>query len=516
MTLLKSKSFKIFLVILSLLIFLFLWDDILRGNEAQTLANVFHFANADWLTNDWFLSLDTSYRIPFNIILYPLAVFLPISILAVLARIMLITVMAAGITRLLGKFNLSMGTIALFILITFRMKGMLAGEDMLWHVESKVLAYGLIIFALSFLLEKRYTPMWLFLGGAVALHPLVGGYSIISLVYIFFTEKNDEKLNYIKKLPFFFITSWPGLWVIFGNLLTQPSEKTDFINELYFTRHPHHMDPTHFIRHIHKGFPAWFDYSIIIGNLIFIAIIIAAAWIFIRQDSRFRIILKYSAGAATIFAMGLILYASGKIGFLKYYPFRFADVILPFSAYLIFFFQLDSRLIKKREWLSRIILIVVLFGSGALFLYQTYQIASSDRPITMLNENNQDAEMLQWIQSNTEESTVFIINPGIDNFNISANRAQFVSLKHIPQDESEILLWYEKLKSLNRGVDFFNREKMVLESHLIDENYNKLTDSELLEIRERWGVDYFIGEPDRDGFFKSIYQNDRSAVYLIR
>ena len=59
-----------FVIIFSILFFLYLWDGFLSGNEAQTLANVYRFAHPDWLKNDWFLSLDTVYRIPFNLFLY--------------------------------------------------------------------------------------------------------------------------------------------------------------------------------------------------------------------------------------------------------------------------------------------------------------------------------------------------------------------------------------------------------------------------------------------------------------
>ncbi len=168
-----TKQTVNFFIIFSILLFLYLWDGFLTGNEAQTLANVYNFAHPEWLANDWFLSLGTVYRIPFNIFLFPLAKIFSLPVLAFSSRIVLIFLMSLSLTYLFKEIKLTPGSIALFTLVVFRMKGMLAGEDMIWHVEAKVLSYILIIGGITSLLKEKHRRMWLFLAGQQLSIPLL-------------------------------------------------------------------------------------------------------------------------------------------------------------------------------------------------------------------------------------------------------------------------------------------------------------------------------------------------------
>lgn len=511
----SKRNLITFVLIFSVLVSLFLWDDLLHGNEAQTLANVFQFANNDWIPGDWFLSMDTVYRYPFNIVLYPLAKIFSITTLALVSRILLIAAIASGLTAVVAQIPLTSGSLLLFTIITFKMKGMLAGEDILWHVESKVLAYACVLWGLSFLLKKKYLAMWLFLGGAATFHPLVGGYSVISLLIYFIVAKKQNKLSMIKTAPLFALTGWPGLAVVLYNLLTKPETLSVATDLLYVARHPHHMNPEHFVRHVHKGFPEWMDLMIIVGNVIFCAIILLLAIKFTRKNSKERTLLLYAGGSLILWLVGLTFYLSGMTHLLKYYLFRFPDVIVPFTAYLLFFKAVDYFWFIKHPKILKIFsyglgIILVLF-----FTYQTFGIIKQDVPLTHYYESVETLNVSQWIEQNTPASSQFIIDPGVDNFHFLTNRAQFVSLKHIPQNEKDVDLWYQKLVRLNKDKDFFIDERL-LNINELRSNYYLLSDAELKSLHEDFGMNYYLGENEREGNLEQVYSNDKYGVYFIK
>ncbi len=508
----KKEEVRTFLIVFSILLFLYLWDGFLSGNEAQTLANVYHFANPGWLGNDWFLSLDTVYRIPFNIILFPLAKIFNLTFLALFSRIFLIGAMSLSLTYFFNTIRLTPGSIALFTLIAFRMKGMLAGEDMLWHVEAKVLSYSLVIAGLASFLKEKYRKMWLFLGGAAIFHPLVGGYSVIALVFSFPLYRNKKNPELIKNSPFFIVTGWPGIGIILYNLITSRGASGGVADLIYVARHPHHMIPTDFIRYVHKSFPAWMDYTIITGNVIFCAAVLIIAFIKLEKNSRERQLLYYTIGSFGIFLVGLLFYLTGQFNLLKYYPFRFPDVIIPFTAYFLFFRILDKHLFIKKPIIGIIAAAAVIGASGFLFTVTTVSTIDSTVPISLIQSDKRDTELYIWIKNNTPKDAVFIILPFIDNFNITAERAQFVTLKHIPQNERDVMEWYDRLKQLNNGRDFYDN-RISFDFSNFKNNYFMLSDVKIKETGAEYGLDYYIGLPDREGDLPLVYSNDKWGVY---
>lgn len=510
----KEKHIKTFLLIFSILLFLYFWDGFLTGNEAQTLANVYRFAHPSWLINDWFLSLDTIYRIPFNIFLFPLAKIFNLTLLAFFSRILLIALMSISLTCFFTTIKLSAGSIALFTLVAFRMKGMIAGEDMLWHVEAKVLSYILVIAGITSLLKNRHRGMWMFLGGAAAFHPLVGGYSVIALLFSLPFYSREEKLSISKTVPFFTITGWPGIGIIIYNLITSRGASGGMADLIYVARHPHHMIPTHFIRHVHKSFPPWMDYTILISNIVFCITVLVIAFIILKDNSKEKKLLYFTAGSAVIFILGLIIYYTGQYHLLKYYPFRFPDVIVPFTAYILFLQGADKFFLLKHKAISVIIAVLVTGSAGLLFIYQTLNIINNPEPIVLQEESESGKELYSWIKNNTPEDAVFVIYPGIDNFNITADRAQFATFKHIPQSEKDVMEWYNRLKILNNGKDFYNG-RISFNLSGFNNNYYSLTDSQLTEIGEKYGLDYYVGLHERTGDLPEVYNNGKWGVYTL-
>lgn len=511
----QARQHAYFIVSFILLTFLYLWDGFLTGNEAQTIANVYHFAHPGWLQNDWFLSLDTIYRLPFNVFLFPVAKLFSLPLLSIISRAILIALMSLALSELLKNFSLSLVAVALFVIITFRMKGMLAGEDMLWHVEAKILSYISVIFALSSYLQWKYVRMWLFFGAAAAFHPLVGGYSVISLLFLFFFLEAEEKKSIVRGAPFFLATGWPGIGVVAFNLINSSNASGGIADLIYVARHPHHMLPSRFIRHVHKGFPEWLDIGIILGNVGFCVLVLVASFFILKRGSSLKKLVYYTIASSALFIIGLLLFYGKQYHLLKYYPFRFPDVMLPFTSYLVFFYLLDQKFLHNKKRLSVLLLAVLISITGLGFIKETYRIATLSQPITMHSEKEEQVKISAWIRKNTPREAVFIIDPTIDNFHVTAQRAQFVSFKHIPQSEQHVLEWYKRLVLLNGGNDFYNGG-VHFEADNVKTNYYNLSDSQLQEIQEKYKVDYYIGPSHRQGNAKQVFGTENKAIYLLK
>ena len=133
----------------------------------------------------------------------------------------------------------------------------------------------------------------------------------------------------------------------------------------------------------------------------------------------------------------------------------------------------------------------------------------------MTSESQTKIELYRWIKRNTSADAVFIVDPFIDNFNITTERAQFVTFKHIPQNERDVVEWYEKLTMLNRGFDFYDGG-ISFDLSEFKANYNSLNDEQLLTMGKNYKLDYFIGTAEREGNLERIFYNDRWGIYSLK
>lgn len=241
---------------------------------------------------------------------------------------------------------------------------------------------------------------------------------------------------------------------------------------------------------------------------------------FSRPRNPFQRMVALFASASLLFALaGLIMYFAGRDDLLKYYPFRLPDAVLPFSAVFIFFSYVkplaERYLPAGRKLvcgvvaaaLSLAILLAVLpaflMGVGKLISDQEYYVYQAPRSAAK-------RQLFNWIQDNTPEDAVFIIPPGESRFYLAAERAQFVSRKHSPQAEEDILEWYRRLQRLNGGAPF---EDYTVDWSAIRGEYDVLSAAVLEAIREEYGVTHYVGPAGRDIPFNEIHRQGSMAVY---
>jgi hypothetical protein len=152
-------------------------------NETAYLTKARHFADPSWGRGDFFLETPDAHGV-FYLFMGPMAASLPLA-------------QAAWIGRWLGWLALAVGfRHATMPLLTAAWPRILAaavfslalrnttaaGEWVLGGCESKVFAWALVLAAIGELARGRFSSAWLTLGGATALHPIVGGWGLVALV----------------------------------------------------------------------------------------------------------------------------------------------------------------------------------------------------------------------------------------------------------------------------------------------------------------------------------------------
>ena len=508
----------VFLAVLIYLILRLLFTDLLSVNEHDILVVGKQFANPSWIPADWYLNLDSGYRLTFNVFLYPILKVMPLVWVSILGRLVYYILFAF----VLQRYARSLGIPAFFMIPALffitEIQYIITGEWILRSLEAKTFAYAFLLLALVLLYERRFIISALFLGLSVSFHVLVGGYGTFAFLAVLLFDSPRYK-------PSFRVFTWavagyllcasPGLISIARNLARTDISDTVRAGLIYVhARVPHHVLPSNWVKEYGNGL--WRPVIKVVPSaaLCFFALL--------RPAKPFQRTLGIFTLSTVIFALlGFGLFFMDKTHLLKYYFFRLPDVMLPFSAFLLVFSYLSawnpgrfSRYLPRIRTFTGITISVLLLVWAAIpFTREMVRFVRD--PLYFVYGGNVESpkrQMFEWIKMHLAEDATFIIPPREERFYVGAERAQFVSYKHSPQAEEEILEWYERMVFLNNGEPFRNLE---IDKTSLAENYERLSASNLLSIQRKYDMDYYIGTPARDLPFPVVFRNDTYVIYEI-
>ena len=118
---------------------------------------------------------------------------------------------------------------------------------------------------------------------------------------------------------------------------------------------------------------------------------------------------------------------------------------------------------------------------------------------------------LEWINENTEENAVFLVDPLLNEFYIYANRARFVSFSHPPQSAAELLDWYGRLTLING-----NQAPSIPPSRAeMQANFANLDAETIKHLTNEYGVSYYLGQAGKSLPFKQVYLDETFSLYLL-
>lgn len=513
---------KIFISVFIFLSLLFLFRDILGGNEGGLLASAKQLIDKNWIKNDWTLNLNPGYRDLFDIFFGIIARFFPLYIVSIIGRIIIYMLFGYLVQEYARVFKIKIYLIIPFLFFFLQYQDIIAGEWIIGQLETKSFSYFFILLSLIPFIKKQYHKLFLFLGLGVSFHALIGTYSCFCILAAFFLNYNYFKADkdiIFKKSYIFFIASSFGIFAIIQNLyLNLGIDTRSLDNIIVGIRGAHHALPS-----LWKG--KWILKLILTSSFLSIVLITV-------KKIKYRTTASFSLCSLTFFITGLLLFWFKQIHLLKYFWFRLPDVILPFFSFFIFFSLLNEAIEKYLQneknyppliiTVTKSLRIFFILATCVLMFFGFYKFFQSKSEIKRSGKyfylnckmDGDLKEALIWIRHNTSKDSIFLASPSINKFHIGAERAQFVSFKFMPLFGRDILEWYKRIKLCNNNEELKNIG--LKNKRIIDTNFYNLDENLIRKLVMDYNLDYYLGKTEKNYSFPKIYENQTYSVYSIK
>jgi hypothetical protein len=503
----------------------------LLSNDQDILPSARHFADRDWIPGDWYLNLHIPYRYLVDAILGPLVVAFDFDQAALITRLVVYALLVPATYFFFRSVGLRFSVMLVILYVFIRHQSLIAGEWILGGAEAKSFAYGFVLLAAAAFVTQRYLLAFAFAGAAISLHVLVG-------VYALFCATGAMLLNYDSYWPQrrdIFSRSWVlpvtgafGIYAVITQLGAKAGPAAAKAAEIYVRfRVPHHVFPG-----------AWGGRMRLIEVLL--AAIALCVLMYLHGRSRAsRFIAAYALCSTVLFMTGLGIYFAGDIPLLKYYWFRFPDVMVPLMSWVLLATiindladgeapfrrlpRLNSVLAAAAAPLQRAwpkMFAAAAIGVIALSVFhllpsrgQQQRTASAGDDAATASDNFANDRiaiqpMYAWIARHTPRDSVFLVDPMRSDFYMWAERAMFVSFRHSPQTETDIAQWYERLTLCNGG-----RAPQVKGE--ITPHFYSLDQAAIRDIAVRYGLDYYVGRARQPLTFERVYSVNGFTLFKI-
>ncbi|APZ92727.1 DUF6798 domain-containing protein [Fuerstiella marisgermanici] len=468
-----------------------LWQTPLPGiNEPHYLTKARAFADPGWCERDFFLQSANAHYVFFAVV-GPVTTWFCFGTVAVIGRILSLSLLACGwnmIGRRLG-LNALGSAVAASVFCGIGATGNFSGEWIIGGFEGKVPSYGFALVGVAWWLDawttslrRKYALAGVFMGAAVAWHPVVGMWICIGIAISEFarlvsrvvlrSKLSDEHVadtsdaqpdigrtattshllvNSIVFVLSAFVVALPGLipaaeLVLSSTLEADPVDQANYIQ--VFWRLAHHLDPS--------TFPpsAWLHTAVLLT-------VCLAAIVFVRTKSiadRWYPLLWLLAASSVVCAAGIGIGWHSKpmlqlpdwqwrAALLKFYPFRFFDALLPITASFAVAAAWDKlRLMKLKQVTARSVLAAALMAlSAAVIIVPGRQHHASYTPAAFAEWQR----ACEWLRQNTSADAL-VLGPR-ESFGLKwfAHRAEYVCFKDCPQDAAGILEWNRRLWAIH-------------------------------------------------------------------
>ncbi len=314
-------------------------------NEVNVLPFARQNANPTWIPEDWYYNLPGGYRTAFILIFGNMASVWGFLATSIVGRLLYFSLIASGFVFLARTLHLKLISLLIAVtslLLISRDQGLIADEWIVRALEPKTIAYGFILFGITFMLRQNYHLMALFLGISISFHVLVGGWALLAVLLWLIVYKSSLLSNWKALITVSLIYLVAGSFAIspiIQQLITPNPDSIIPASYVYvYLRTPHHLNPL-----------SWSSSSWVKPGIYFVvfAIITLILW---KKKERIQIKLAVFALITMLpFLLGIIIApwdAQGK--FLQYYPFRFGDIMFPLITSLLLLYLLQVILFQSK------------------------------------------------------------------------------------------------------------------------------------------------------------------------
>jgi hypothetical protein len=503
----------------------------LQSNDQDILPSARHFVDRDWIPGDWYLNLHIPYRYLVDAILGPVVVASDFDQAALLTRLVVYALLVPAAYFFFRSAGLRFSLMLVVLYLFIRHQSLIAGEWIFGGAEAKSFAYGFVLLSTAAFLTQRYLLAFAFAGAAISFHVLVGVYALFSaagamlLNYDSYWPQWRDILRRSWLLP---LTGAFGIYALINQLSAKTGPVAAKAAEIYVRfRVPHHVLPA-----------AWG------GRMRLIELLIAAIVLFVLiylhgRSHASRFIAAYALCSTVLFMIGLGVYFAGDIPLLKYYWFRFPDVIVPLMSWVLLAMiindmgdgeapfrglpRLNSVLVAAAAPLQPVWSKIFTAAAMAVIALSVAHLlpsrgqdqrtasAGGDAATAsddFANDRTAIQPMYAWIAQHTPRDSAFLVDPMRSDFYMWAERAMFVSFRHSPQTEADIAQWYERLTLCNGG------QAPKVKGEITPHFYN-LDQAAIRDIATRYGLDYYVGRTRQPLTFERVYSVNGFTLFKI-
>ncbi|MEX0936455.1 MAG: DUF6798 domain-containing protein [Pirellulales bacterium] len=478
-------------------------------NEPHYLGKAKHYWQPSWGAGDFFLESRDAHLV-FYWLFGWVTQFLSLTATAWVGRILAWSLLAWAWWRLsfalVPRPLVSVLTAALVALGIERLN--LAGEWMIGGIEAKPLAYVLVLLGAEALVRGRWNRTWLLLGGASAIHVLVGGWSVVMTGIAWLTGR-EKRPRLVPMLPYLvggLLLSLPGLVPALMFSRGVPADVVRQANMNYvYNRLPHHL-ALHTLP-VEEMWTRYIRHGLLVAALALLCYAVPAG----ARHRRFR---RFIWAAVGIAAVGLVFaYATRGLpemaaGVLRYYWFRMTDVAVPIGVAIT-----AARGLSLLSW-QRPRLAVA--GTAALVMVSGWYLGSivlerHEDPRPRADRRMADyaawLDVTDWVAEHIPPGSRFVTPRMAHTFTWRTGLPQVVSNKDIPQDAPSIVEWQERIDTIYRYV-------AEGETHTWD-SLSEMGEARLETLGARYDADYVLTEHKRPLRLPLLYANGTYAVYRI-
>lgn len=440
------------------LFFAYAGDPAPMVNEAHYLVKAKNFWDPEWCNQDLFVASGKVHTTFYTLFGWPTQ-FVSLATTAWVGRLLGWALLAFGLQRLtwalLGRRFLSLAVAVIWIAgIEY---GNLAGEWVLGGIEAKVPAYGLMLWGLAQLVQRRWNWVWILFGTSAAFHVLTGGWAVVAAMGCWFATERNRDDGVRLMTPALFIggaISLFGLIPALAMSLGSPPEQAALAARIYsYYRIKHHLLPADF----HFSWYARFG--------LLIALMVSGARLYVPREDRFRRLNGFVVTTLGIAALGLVFGLLPSLApdlgarVLRYYWFRLADAMVPLMvAVLAVRMLIDQQRARCLAGMSLLLLAVMLSGYSA---YRRCRLGvppsvSNDllgrdvgaSPAVQQQVYRDWRAVCDWARHSSDPREVFLTPRHQQTFKWFAHRAEVVNWKDVPQDPSTLLEWYRRFEEI--------------------------------------------------------------------
>ena len=390
-----------------------------------------------------------------------------------------------------------------------------AGEWVLGGCEAKVFAWALVLPAIGEVARGRWAAAIFLLGGATALHPVVGGWGLVAagLTWGRLWSAGGVEMDWRGGglvLAGLALAAWgvvPALGLSAGVDAAGRAEA----NRIYVVdRLSHHLLPWTFpeamiARHL---------LAILVGTMMHRIVPATAAR---TRLTAFRETALAISLAGCLIAAAEPLAPDFAVGLLRFYWFRLADVVVPFTLAASAAALLDddaacSRGLPGRPDVVRGLVVAALVLDLGM---QSRHWPLPGRPaVTARADLKVDAaawvDACTWIRDHVPPGSRFLTPRGAASFTWRTGLPEVVAWKNSPQDAASLLEWRRRIVacfSHDGGLAGLERSTAALGAE------------RMRKVAERYAADHAIVPLDVAGIdalpFERLYANEAYGVFRL-